>query len=55
MKARIVDGIVYEILIPVPGHSLEECFHPDLLAQCVDVGDLKVGDKYPPESTLPVE
>lgn len=49
MKARIQNGIVVEILTPVEGHSLEACFHPDILAQCVDVTEgMKVGDVYPP-------
>jgi hypothetical protein len=36
MKARIVNNTVVEILKPVDGHRIEDCFHPDILAQCVD-------------------
>lgn len=39
MKARIVNDTVVEILTAVNGHSIEECFHPTLLAQCEDVSD----------------
>lgn len=44
MKARIVNDTVVEILTPVNGHSIEQCFHPDILAQCIDVTDgIQVG------------
>lgn len=39
MKARIIDGKIAEILVPVDGFSVEECFHSSVLAQCVDVAD----------------
>lgn len=49
MKARIVNGVVAEILVPIANFSIEDCFHPDILAQCVDVTDgMQVGDTYPP-------
>lgn len=48
MKARIHNGVVVEILVPIPGFTIEDCFHPSILDLCVDVGDLKVGDVYPP-------
>lgn len=49
MKARIQNNIVVEILVPVAGYRIEDCFHPDILAQCVDVTDgMQVGDTYPP-------
>lgn len=48
MKARIQNGYVVEILQAIPGFTIEQCYHPDILAQCVDAGDLKVGDAYPP-------
>jgi len=48
MKARIQDGIVVEILQAVPGHSIEECFHPSILAQCVDYAEgMEVGKPFP--------
>ena len=37
MKARIVNGTVVEILTPISGFSIEQCFHPSILAQCVDL------------------
>lgn len=50
MKARIEDNIVVEIFRPVPGFSLHECYHPSLLEELVEVGNLQVGDVYtPPE------
>jgi hypothetical protein len=49
MKARIVNGVVAEILVPVAGFRIEDCFHPDILAQCVDATEgMKAGDAYPP-------
>lgn len=41
--ARIFDKTVIEILQPIPGFTAEQCFHRDLLAQCVQVG----GDVQP--------
>lgn len=47
MKARILDGKVIEILNPIAGFSIEECFHSSILSQCVDVpDDAQVGDDY---------
>jgi hypothetical protein len=37
MKARIVNDTVVEILTPISGFSIEQCFHPSILAQCVDL------------------
>lgn len=37
--ARIQNGVVAEIMIPIDGFALEECFHPSILAQCVSVED----------------
>ncbi len=39
MKARIINGIVGEILTPIDGFSIEDCFHPQLIAMCIDVAD----------------
>ncbi len=47
MKARLFDGKIVEILNPVAGFSIEECFHSSILSQCVDVADdAQVGDDY---------
>lgn len=35
--ARIVDGVVGDVIVPVEGFTLEQCFHRDLLAQYVNV------------------
>jgi len=37
--ARIIDGRVDEIIVPVDGFTIEECFHPDVLAQYFPVAD----------------
>jgi hypothetical protein len=45
--ARIVNGKVHEICVPVEGFTIDECFHPDLVAQmvaCTD--DVKHGWSY---------
>jgi hypothetical protein len=58
MKARIQNNKVVEILAPIAGFTIDQCFHPDLLAQCVDVTEgMQVGDTYPPvvEETPPEE
>lgn len=42
--ARIIDGIVGDVIVPLDGFRIEECFHPDLLAQYVTVnGDVQPG------------
>lgn len=49
MKARIVDGVVVEILSPLPGFTIEQCFHPAVLAGCVDYEDgMVIGEPWPP-------
>ena len=46
MKARVAEYYIYEIYEALPGHKVEECWHPDILAKCIDVPDnSKVGDK----------
>jgi len=52
---RIADGKVVEILDPIPGFTLAECFHPSVLAACVAVEDsVSVGDDWPPPVVEPV-
>ncbi len=36
MKVRVQNDVVVEILQPIPGFSIEQSFHPDLLATCFD-------------------
>jgi hypothetical protein len=44
MKARVSNDVIIEILVPVAGYAIEDCFHPDILAQCIDVAeDVQVG------------
>ncbi len=38
-NARIEKGIVVECLTPVPGFSLAQCFHPDIVATVETVSD----------------
>jgi hypothetical protein len=48
MKARIQNGIVVEILQALPGHAIEDCFHPSILLQCVDFEEnMEVGQPLP--------
>lgn len=57
MLARIYQNQIIDILKPVEGFSLEECFHSDLLDSAVtvpdhlDVGWILVGEEWqaPPE------
>lgn len=37
MKARIVNDTIVEILVAVDGHDIKDCFHPSILATCIDV------------------
>ena len=37
--ARIIDGAVTEVLKPIDGFDISDCFHPDILAGCVSCGD----------------
>lgn len=49
MRVRIKDGIVIEILQPISGFALEDCFHPDLLLNTVEVdSDVTIGSPWPP-------
>jgi hypothetical protein len=42
--ARITDGVVGDVIVPLEGFSIEECFHPDVLALYVTVsGDVQPG------------
>lgn len=42
--ARITDGVVGDVIVPLEGFTIEECFHPDVLAQYVTVsGDVQPG------------
>lgn len=54
MKARIQDGVVVEILQPLSGFTIEQCFHPDVLTQCVDfVAGMEVGQPAPMTAPTP--
>lgn len=37
--ARIFDGIIGDVIVPIEGFTIEECFHPDVLAQYVPIPD----------------
>lgn len=37
--ARITDGVVGDVIVPIEGFTIEECFHHDLLAQYVAVAE----------------
>lgn len=54
--ARINDGIVVDILRPIPGFSIEECFHADLLSSAIPVADdVQVGWIVTPDGIVPPE
>ena len=60
--ARITDGIVGDVIVPIDGFRIEECFHPDVLAMYVAVdGDVQPGwivtedGIVPPEPEAPAE
>jgi hypothetical protein len=37
--ARIQNNTVAEILVPVEGFTLDQCFHPSILTQCQEIED----------------
>ena len=37
--ARIIDDVVSDVIVPIEGFTIEECFHPDVLAQYTPVPD----------------
>lgn len=39
MYARVHNKVVFEILKPVDGFAIEDCFHPQVLAACTAVSD----------------
>lgn len=39
MKARLNGNKVIEILTPISGFAIEDCFHPLILVNCCDVAD----------------
>jgi hypothetical protein len=39
MRVRLFNQTVVEILNAVPGFSVEQCFHPDIIAASVDAPD----------------
>jgi uncharacterized protein (DUF2236 family) len=56
MKARIVNGVIVEILSPLPGFTIEQCFHPAVLAGCIDHEDgMVVGEPWPRVAPSPVQ
>ena len=60
--ARINDGTVVEVLKPIDGFDISDCFHPDILADCVPCGDdvqpgwiVTEDGIVPPEPEAPAE
>jgi len=52
---RVNNGIIVEVLTAHSGFSLSECFHPDILAQTIEVADdVQVGDPVPVVEETPV-
>lgn len=37
--ARIQNNVVAEILVPVDGFTIDQCFHPSIIATCEQVED----------------
>jgi hypothetical protein len=61
--ARIQENTVVEILQQVPGFTIDQCFHPSIIAMCEMVGDnvrpgwtrQEDGTFADPAATLPAE
>jgi len=53
MQARLLNRTVVEILNAVPGFSLEQCFHPDILAASVQTPiDVQTGWTVEEDGTI---
>lgn len=37
--ARIQNNVVAEILVPVEGFTIDQCFHPSIIATCEQIED----------------
>lgn len=37
MRARIENNVVVEVLWAIPGFTIDQCFHPDLIARSVSL------------------
>lgn len=47
--ARIVNGVVLEILQPPAGYELKDCYHADIVNTCVEASDdVSIGWTYDP-------
>lgn len=47
MYARIHEGHVVEICVPIAGFTIEQCFHPTLVDQMIPCGsDVQAGWTY---------
>jgi hypothetical protein len=57
--ARILGNTVVEVVTPIEGFSIEQCFHPDLIKNMVSCPtDVRAGWSYDPETnafTAPAE
>ena len=53
MRVRLVNQTVVEILNAVPGFSVEQCFHPDIIAASVEApDDVETGWLYGEDGTF---
>jgi len=51
MYARIHEGVVAEICVPVEGFTIDQCFHPSLVDKMVSCGsDVQSGWTYNEET-----
>jgi len=51
MYARIHEGHVIEICVPIAGFTIEQCFHPTLVDQMIPCGsDVQPGWTYNKET-----
>lgn len=53
MQARLLNRTVVEILNAVPGFSIEQCFHPDILAASINTPiDVETGWTIEEDGTI---
>ena len=51
MYARIHNGVVAEICVPIAGFTIEQCFHPDLVDKMVPCpAEVQAGWSYNAET-----
>lgn len=53
MRARVENNVVVEIIRSIPGFTIEQCFHPDVIAASVAAPiDVEIGWVFGDDGTI---